>query len=137
MRLIPASCSLLPLLVACTHLAPVRHPGQYVTAKAPPRVWVVQAKSDTVREMTTPRVAGDTLSGIIAGVEQRIPLADVKEVQAVQGAPRRTAALILLPFASYGLYEIVNSALSTPYVNPHSNSGIGSCDCNLDNTCGC
>jgi hypothetical protein len=136
MRLLPASCSLL-LLSACTHVAPVRHPGEYLTAKAPPRVWVTRAKSDTVHEMTKPHVAGDTLTGLVGGVEESIPLADLKEVDAVQAAPRRTVALILFPFASYGLYEIVSSALNAPYVAPPKNYGVGPCDCTFDSICGC
>ena len=138
-KLIPASCSLCLLCAACTHIAPVRHPSEFITANAPARVWVTRANSDSVSVLTKPHVAGDTLTGLVRGFEQRIPLSDVKEMDALQSAPRRTAALVLLPFASYGLYEIVSSALSAPYIAPETvgTVGWGSCDCNFDSRCGC
>ena len=137
MKLVPASCSLCLLCAACTHVAPVRHPSEFIAANAPPRVWVTQAMSDSVREVIKPHIAGDTLTGLVAGLEQHIPLGDLKEMDARQSAPRRTAALILLPLASYGLYEIVSSALNAPYVAPPTPAGWDVCDCNVDAVCAC
>ena len=83
-KLVPASCSLCLLCAACTHVAPVRHPSEFIAANAPPRVWVTQAMSDSVREVIKPHIAGDTLTGLVAGLEQHIPLGDLKEMDARQ-----------------------------------------------------
>jgi hypothetical protein len=107
-------------LIGCTHIAPVQDPVAYLNERSPRQVWITEASTDSAQLMKQPRFEGDTLVGLVAGQYQRVPRAELREMRAVEPAPRRTAALIALPLAALGLYEVVSSALREPYVPPYT-----------------
>ena len=85
---------LLPLVTACTTVATVRGPAQFIAAKAPQLVWVTTADSGNVA-LLSPRVRADTLAGLADGVHYvEMPLSTVQSLRARQPAPRRTVLLI-------------------------------------------
>jgi len=124
-------------LSACTHVVPVPSPLQYITARHPDRVWVTRSVTDggATVQLSQPRARGDTLVGLVGETLEAIPVAAVAEVRARQAAPRRTVALVAVPFATLGLYDLVASALRPYQVPPVGIPGGGGCFCNLDSIC--
>ncbi len=57
---------LIPLATACTTVATVRRPAQFIASKAPDIVWVTTTDNSQV-VLLSPRVRGDTLGGLAGG----------------------------------------------------------------------
>ncbi len=78
---------LIPLATACTTVATVRRPAQFIVAKAPHVVWVTTTNNTRVR--------ADTLGGLAEGAHYvEMPLSTVQSMRARQPAPRRTLLLM-------------------------------------------
>jgi len=82
------------VLAACHTIRPVE-PAQLTGSAGVQRVWVTRADQSTIA-MDLPEVVGDTLTGILHGEPQSIPLSDATEIRARTAAPMRTAAVIML-----------------------------------------
>ena len=101
---------LIPLATACTTVATVRRPAQFITAKVPRVVWVTTTDNSQVA-LLSPRVRADTLGGLAEGVHYvEIPLSNVQSMRARQAAPRRT--LLLMGGLTLALGTLVASASS-------------------------
>lgn len=72
--------------------------NQLTTGRTPQRVWVTRGDQSTV-VVDLPEVFGDTLTGMMFGEPQSIPLSDAKVIRARRAAPGRTIALALLASA--------------------------------------
>jgi hypothetical protein len=93
-RLIAATPMLIAVATACTTVATVRRPAQFITAKAPRIVWVTTTDNSQVA-LLSPRVRADTLGGLAEGVHYvEMPLSSVQSMRARQPAPRRTLLLV-------------------------------------------
>src|SRR6266702_3272463 len=85
---------LIPLATACTTVATVRRPAQFIATKAPQIVWVTTTDNSQV-VLLSPRVRADTLGGLADGVHYvEMPLSTVQSMRARQPAPRRTLLLM-------------------------------------------
>ena len=85
---------LIPFATACTTVATVRRPAQFITSKVPRVVWVTTTDNSQVA-LLSPRVRADTLGGLAEGVHYvEMPLATVQSMRARQAAPRRTLLLM-------------------------------------------
>jgi len=85
---------LIPLATACTAVATVRRPAQFIASKAPQIVWVTTADNSQVA-LLSPRVRADTLGGLADGVHYvEMPLSTVQSMRARQPAVRRTLFLV-------------------------------------------
>ena len=85
---------LIPLATACTTVATVRRPAQFIASKAPTIVWVTTTDDSQV-VLLSPRVRADTLGGLAEGVHYvEMPLSTVQSMRARQPAPRRTLLLV-------------------------------------------
>src|SRR5712691_3398175 len=83
-----------PLAAACTSVAPVRGPVEFIASKAPHVVWVTTAEYDELA-LVSPRVRADTLGGLAEGAHYiEMPLSTVQSMRARQPAPRRTLLLM-------------------------------------------
>ena len=91
------AATLLPLIslaTACTTVATVRQPAQFIASKAPQVVWVTRTDNSQVA-LLSPRVRADTLGGLADGVHYvEMPLSKVQSMRARQAAPRRTLLLM-------------------------------------------
>src|SRR6266566_1965741 len=93
-RLTAALMPLIPLAAACTSVATVRRPAQFIAAKAPQVVWVTTADHRQVA-LLSPTVRADTLGGLAEGAHYvEMPLSTVQSMRARQPAPRRTFLLM-------------------------------------------
>ena len=124
-RLIVATLMpLVPLATACTTVATVRRPAQFIASKAPRIVWVITADNSEVA-LLSPRVKADTLAGLEEGVHYvEMPLSTVRSMRARQPAPRRT--LLLVGGVTLAVAALVVSALrgsgpssATACINPN------------------
>jgi hypothetical protein len=124
-RLLTALAPLIPLAAACTTVATVRGPAQFIAAKAPPVVWVTTADHGEVA-LLSPRVRADTLGGLAEGAHYvEMPLSSVQAMRARQHAPRRT--LFLLGGAALAVATIaytVSHAAGAPSSAPCSDPDI-------------
>lgn len=78
-------------VAACTSIRSVP-PKDYLENNAPPVVWVTYA-DNTMVPVTDAVIKRDTLRGLLQGVGVKIPLADVRSVQA--RVPNHTKTLLL------------------------------------------
>ena len=130
-------------LVACTTMAPVPKPLQYVNNRTPVEVWVIRRHHDSLFRVSQPRLQGDTLIGFVlpqAGSNgltqyQEIPLGDVRQMRAKQPAKVRTGALVagavgLAVFTWTTFVHGSNGQRLLPGSDPN-------CDCDFDSICGC
>ena len=87
---------LLPFLLlatACSTVATVRGPGQFVVSQTPAVVWVTTADNRVVT-LVWPQVKANTLVGLADGVRRvELPLSTVQTMRARQRARGRTALL--------------------------------------------
>ena len=94
-------------LAACTSVGVVGHPTEYVSTRAPSRVWVTQSDK-TVVELFKPLIKGDnsdTLAGFTkSGDYVAMPMANVQIMKAPMASPARTVLLA-------GSVAIVGTAL--------------------------
>ena len=101
---------LIPIATACTTVATVRQPAQFIASKVPQIVWVTKTDNNEVA-LLSPRVRADTLGGLAGGVHYvEIPLSNVQSMRARQAAPRRT--LLLMGGLTLALGTLVASASS-------------------------
>jgi hypothetical protein len=116
------------------HIAAVRQPLEYVTARAPAHVWIVRTETDSLVRMDLPEVRDGGLTGFIRGRREHIPLRDLKEMRGVQIAPVQTVGFGL----TLGLvtYEGVLWANRAPPTSSPQRPGTY-CDCAADATCSC
>jgi len=99
---------LIPLATACTAVAAVHQPAQFIAAKAPAIVWVTAADNSEV-VLLAPSVKADTLAGLVDGAHYvEMPLSSVHSMRARQPALRRT--LLLLGGATLGMTAVVVAA---------------------------
>jgi len=85
---------LIPIATACTTIATVRQPAQFIASKVPQIVWVTKTDNNEVA-LLSPRVRADTLGGLAGGVHYvEMPLSTVQSMRARQPAPRRTLLLM-------------------------------------------
>ena len=85
------------LILACALAAAACHSirsveADRVTARLPDRLWVTFADHSTVL-FEQPQMIGDTLTGLVYGEPQQIPLAAATRIMARRPAPARTAML--------------------------------------------
>jgi len=116
---------LIPIATACTTIATVRQPAQFIASKVPQIVWVTKTDNNEVA-LLSPRVRADTLGGLAGGVHYvEMPLSTVQSMRARQPAPRRT--LLLMGGASLAVATIVLSvsrAAGAPSSAPCSDPAI-------------
>src|SRR6266568_4075569 len=85
---------LIPIATACTTIATVRQPAQFIASKVPQIVWVTKTDNNEVA-LLSPRVRADTLGGLAGGLHYvEMPLSTVQSMRARQPAPRRTLLLM-------------------------------------------
>ena len=84
---------IVPLAAACTAVAPIRSPGQFVSTHQPPRLWITRSDNSVVL-LESPKAVGDTLAGFVEGQYVEVPLANVRQVRARRAVPSRTALLV-------------------------------------------
>ena len=82
------------ILMACHTIRPVA-PAQLTASSGVQRVWVTRTDQSTLA-IDLPEVVGDTLTGILHGEPQSIPLSDATEILARKPAPARTLAVVML-----------------------------------------
>jgi hypothetical protein len=128
-------------LAACSQVAAVHHPIQYVAERSPQRVWVVRRHNDSVFTVQSPRLQGDTLVGFTlptaVSLTQyvEIPGTDIKQLRARERSPVRTGALAAgtIGLAVFTWTQLVHGSSGqrvTPLNDPN-------CDCDFDSICGC
>jgi len=125
-------------LAACSQVAAVHHPVQYVAEKTPQQVWIVRRHNDSVYAMQSPRLEGDTLVGFTLPTEKtlaqyvEIPGMDIKQMRARQAAPIRTGALLLgLTGAFVFVYQKEVGSSSGAALK----QGDDACFCDFDDIC--
>jgi hypothetical protein len=83
-------------------------PAQLTGANPPNRVWVTGSDHATV-QIQDPELSGDTLTGIVNGEPERIPLDEVVTIKARHADPARTAIVAVtvasLTFAGLWMME--------------------------------
>ena len=120
------------LCVGCTTLRPVT-PEQLTGANRPDSVFVTETDHWTL-VLHQPRVVGDTLEGMLEGLDtvRRVPLSQANAIQAEAPANGHTAALVV------GLVA-VPAAIVTYFVMTHYNHHISApsytCECDFDSIC--
>ncbi|HUK22536.1 MAG TPA: hypothetical protein VLV45_13395 [Gemmatimonadales bacterium] len=82
------------LLAGCHTIRPVE-PAQLTASSGVQRVWVTRTDQSTIA-MDLPQVVGDTLTGMLHGEPQSIPLSDATVILARKAAPARTAVVVML-----------------------------------------
>ena len=88
-----AAVVLLPLLAGCTAFRSVS-PSSDISAKRPLQLWVWRTDGSLV-VMNHPHMVGaDTLVGIVGGVSQKIPVAEVQSTRERRFSLVRTALLV-------------------------------------------
>ena len=93
-RLVAATLlPLVPAATACSTLAAVPSPAQFVATKSPRMVWVTKT-DNTVVALQSPQIIADTLGGFVKGDFIEMPLSSVQVLRARQAAPRRTLLLV-------------------------------------------
>jgi len=78
---------------ACTTMAPVATPQQFIPVAQPSRIWVTRTDNSKVM-IEGPRLMGDTLVGFVAGRYEEMLLPQARSIQFRAPAPRRTATLV-------------------------------------------
>lgn len=86
-----AAAGLLTGLAACTSVRSVP-PAVYLEDHAPPMVWVTYT-NNTVVSVAEPEVKRDTLRGLLQGARVKIPLSEIRTVEAK--VPNKTATALL------------------------------------------
>jgi hypothetical protein len=122
---------------ACSHVAAVHQPFQYLSTRTPIEVWVIRRHNDSVYRILQPRLQGDTLIGFSLPRPgdpitryQEIPLNDVRQMRARQSSPVRTAALL-------GGIGGVAYVVYYEFVGGGGSGSPGFCECDFDDFCGC
>jgi hypothetical protein len=93
-RLTAALMPFCAVATACTSVATVRRPAQFIASRAPQVVWVTTTDNSQVA-LLSPRVKADTLGGLAGGVHYvEMPLSNVRSMRARQPSPRRTLLLV-------------------------------------------
>ncbi len=116
---------LVPLAAACTAVATVRRPAQFVAAKAPQIVWVTTTDQRDVR-LLSPHVRADTLGGLAEGAHYvEMPLSTVQSMRARQPAPRRTLVLmggvtLAVATLAVSLSRSTSGPSTAPCLNPNN-----------------
>ncbi|HUK22285.1 MAG TPA: hypothetical protein VLV45_12120 [Gemmatimonadales bacterium] len=89
------------VLGAC-HTVRAVSPTQLTPTQAPDRLWVT-LEDQSVMALDQPLVNGngDTLTGMVHGEPQQIPLANTTKLEANQSSPVRTAVLITAAGAAF------------------------------------
>ena len=77
---------------ACTSVRPI-HPTTYLEDNAPPVVWVTYT-NNTVVTLAEPDIRRDTLRGTVDGAKVKIPLSEVRRVEAKVEDGTKTAILL-------------------------------------------
>ena len=110
---------LIPLATACTAVATVRRPAQFIASKAPQIVWVTTADNRQVA-LVSPHLRADTLGGLAEGAHYvEMPLSTVQSVRARQPAPRRTLLLMAgVTLAVAALAVSASRSTSGPSTSP-------------------
>src|SRR5579864_1912526 len=86
---------LVPITTACTTVAPVANPREFIPIKRPNEVWL-QRKDGTTVVMYRPVLKGDTVFGVVRGQGQRgIARSEITGVQAAQPAPDKTRFMLM------------------------------------------
>jgi len=87
-----AAAGLLTGITACTSVRSVP-PAIYLEDHAPPVVWVTYYANNTVVPVAEPEVKRDTLRGLLQGARVKIPLSEIRTVEAK--VPNRTGTVLL------------------------------------------
>jgi len=79
----------------CATLQPVREPARFIAEANPPVVYLTFKNRSQVT-LTEPRVSGDSLFGLVAGVSSPVaaPLSHIERVEAVRRDHKRTTWMI-------------------------------------------
>lgn len=92
---------------ACSTVRPVTQPAQFFSRSQPDMVVVTYTDNSQV-PVAAPKLNGDTLVGTWAGLGEpvAVPLSEVRQIDARQSAPRRTAVMVtMLAFATgFGIW---------------------------------
>ena len=118
-----AVAGLLLGMAACTSVRPVQ-PAQLTPEYGPDVVWVTRT-NNTVLQVVEPVMKRDTLRGKLNGERVRIPLSEIRSVQAKLPDHKKTAIL----FTTVGV-----GVIATMYVGLVSKAGAGTyvVDCTRD-----
>lgn len=110
--------ALVAVVAACTTVARVATPANYISAKQPAHIWVVTDPNQRAVTVDAPRVIGDTILGTVDGVATRIPLADGSSVRAEQFSVAKTLGLVLVSGAAVAtgaaLWRSMEASVSPP-----------------------
>ena len=127
---------------ACSHVASIGQPLQYMSAQTPVEVWIIRRHNDSLYRIAQPRLQGDTLIGFSLPRPgdplvkyQEIPLTDVRQMRVKQSAPIRTGLLIagMVGVAALAYNQIVGQAGGSGAKIAPGNF----CDCDFDEVCAC
>ena len=84
--------------VACSSIQPVMNAREFIPAKQPQRVWVVNQQNESY-VVTSPRVEGDNIVGVLLNSDREvtIPIQNAQLVEARQRDKKKTliAGLVL------------------------------------------
>lgn len=101
---------------ACYSVRPVLNAREFIPAKQPARVWVVNNANESY-VLTTPRVEGDNIVGtrLNSNEEMSIPLGSTQLVEARQRDKGKTLAVgLILGVVGAGTLYLVANAGNTP-----------------------
>ena len=114
-RLTAALLPLVGLATACRTLAPVREaPAAFITAHRPGTLWITKTDNSVV-ELASPTLIGDTLGGFVGREYVEMPLSNVQSLRARRAAPGRTWLLVggLTLGGALALYIVKQGATAT------------------------
>jgi hypothetical protein len=109
-------------VAACTSVRSVP-PVSYLEYNAPPVVWVTYS-NNTLVAVSEPEIKRDTLRGLLQGARIKIPVSDIREVQAK--VPNHTKTAILVTTLGVGVVSTMYFAFGS------GSSGKASVDCTGD-----
>ena len=104
---------------ACTSVRQIQ-PKTYFEDNAPSVVWVTYS-SNTVVAVAEPVVKRDTLRGMSQGARVKIPLGEIRSVQAKVRDPTRTALLL----TTMGVAAV--STLYVGFISKSKGAGLNGC----------
>ena len=120
---------LVPLATACTAMATVQSPTEFISTKTPPIVWVTKT-DNTVVPITQPQVRGDSLAGLADGQDPiTLPLSSVQSMRARQPAHGKTRLLVIGSI-------VVAAGMATTLVGVGRAQGDTLCHPETGKTCG-
>jgi hypothetical protein len=123
----------LTICLGCVTVQPVEQPDRFFERASPREVYVT-FKNHSKVTIIGPRLSGDTLIGLVAGVSHPLaaPLSHVERIEALQRDRGRTRWLIAgVGLATAGLVFGIMQSGSNDWRHPCERLGATECDWNV------